>query len=331
MAQLKTNICKSPDYYAPKVWLIDAGKAMNDPRRPSDPNADSTCWPFYLESYTAMSAIQAGSVDDGLEIMRHIQLLHLRNGWTWSQNLWRPGELTYVTAPVTWFITDVLAGSGLDVPNQTLHTETPGSTIFYTTDGRDPRLHGRPYNQPLMLTTDTTLRLAACAGKDWSPVRQQTYSREPYRTGDLPATSETGRWKWRYYEGPFERLPDFSKLTPLASGETDHLNLDMRRREDHFALVLEGVLEVRKRGLVTFHLASDDGSRLTIGGRDVLDHDGIHDMREKKTLAVPLEPGHYSLKLEYFQGDGGYALHLDWDAPDSISNSFSDPSSKLSP
>ena len=67
-----------------------------------------------------MAAIQAGYVDDGLDIIKHIQLLNLRNGWTWTQNLWRPGELTYVTAPASWFITDVLDGSALDVPSGTL-------------------------------------------------------------------------------------------------------------------------------------------------------------------------------------------------------------------
>ncbi len=80
----------------------------------------SQCWPFYLESYTAMLAVQAGYVADGLDMMRHIQLVHLRNGWTWSQNLWNPGELTYMTAPVTWFITDVLSGAALDIPSGTL-------------------------------------------------------------------------------------------------------------------------------------------------------------------------------------------------------------------
>ena len=115
LAQLQSSIAHSPDFYAPKVWLLREHKAMNDPRRPDDPNADSTCWPFYEESYLAMAAIQAGYVDDGLNVLRHIQLVNLRNGWTWTQNLWRPGELTYMTAPVTWFITDVLAGSSLNL------------------------------------------------------------------------------------------------------------------------------------------------------------------------------------------------------------------------
>jgi non-lysosomal glucosylceramidase len=119
VAQLKSNISASPDYYAPKVWSLKDNAAMHDPKRPAS-SEGSTCWPFYLESYTAMAAIQAGYLDDGLNIMRHIQLVNLRNGWTWTQNLWHPGETTYVCAPVTWFITDVLAGSALDLPSKTL-------------------------------------------------------------------------------------------------------------------------------------------------------------------------------------------------------------------
>lgn len=121
VAQMRTNVLNSPDYYAPKVWLIQENHAMLDPKRPNEKNTDSTCWPFYLESYTAMPAIQAGYVEDGLSILRHIQLVHLRNGWEWTQNLWRPGELTYVAAPVSWFITDILACAGLDLPDRTLY------------------------------------------------------------------------------------------------------------------------------------------------------------------------------------------------------------------
>jgi hypothetical protein len=53
------------------------------------------------ESYTAAAAIQAGYLEDGLDVIRHIGLLNLRLGLFWAQNLWNPGFLTYVTAPVT--------------------------------------------------------------------------------------------------------------------------------------------------------------------------------------------------------------------------------------
>jgi hypothetical protein len=86
---------------------------------PRNGNAAST-WGFYLEGYTAGLAIQAGYVDDALALIENIGLVNLRLGLGWAQNLWNPGFLTYVTAPVTWFIPDVLAGAGLDVRTGTL-------------------------------------------------------------------------------------------------------------------------------------------------------------------------------------------------------------------
>lgn len=108
VSQFKISLSKTPDYYANKVWDIGLGHGIDSP--------GSQCWPFYLESYTAYAAMQAGYYDDALDIMRHIQLVHLRQGWTWCQNLWNPAELSYMTAPVVWFSTDVLAGAGLNVP-----------------------------------------------------------------------------------------------------------------------------------------------------------------------------------------------------------------------
>jgi uncharacterized protein (DUF608 family) len=105
--QLNTSVKGSPDFYAPKVWDLEMQRGVDMP--------GSRSWPFYLESYTAMPAIQLGYVDDGLDIMKHIQLVHLRNGWTWTQNLWNPAELTYVAAPVTWFAPEVLGNTSLDV------------------------------------------------------------------------------------------------------------------------------------------------------------------------------------------------------------------------
>lgn len=46
-----------------------------------------------------------------MDLLKHIQLVHLRQSWIWTQNLWNPSDITYMTAPVTWFSLDVLAGA----------------------------------------------------------------------------------------------------------------------------------------------------------------------------------------------------------------------------
>lgn len=107
ISQCKISLSKTADYYANKVWDINLGRGID--------NRGSQCWPFYLESYTALTGMQAGFYADAMDIMKHIQLVHLRKGWTWTQNLWNPSDVTYMTAPVTWFSTDVLAGAGINV------------------------------------------------------------------------------------------------------------------------------------------------------------------------------------------------------------------------
>ena len=115
-AQLERQVAPSLSFYAPKVFNLSSGARAVDPRN----GQPSSTWPFYLESYTALAALQAGFVDDALALLQQIQLVNARLGFTWSQNLWNPGSITYVAAPVSWFATDVLAGVALDVPAGTL-------------------------------------------------------------------------------------------------------------------------------------------------------------------------------------------------------------------
>jgi len=115
-AQLVRQVAPSFSFFAPKVFNLTSGARAVDPRN----GRVSSTWPFYLESYTALAALQAGAVDDALALVRHVQLVQARLGLTWAQNLWNPGFITYVAAPVSWFVTDVLAGAALDAPAQTL-------------------------------------------------------------------------------------------------------------------------------------------------------------------------------------------------------------------
>lgn len=112
-SQISTSVLDAPGYYAPKVY---------DPVNKVDKdNPGSRTWPFYLDSYTGMLAIQSGYVEDGLTILKSTQKIYLDQGYTWSMSLWNPNnQCTYMTAPVSWFINDVLTGMSADLPNSTL-------------------------------------------------------------------------------------------------------------------------------------------------------------------------------------------------------------------
>jgi PA14 domain len=76
-------------------------------------------------------------------------------------------------------------------------------------------------------------------------------------------------------------------------GVTDH--------DEWFAIRYEGVFRVRLAGDYAFRVESDDGSRVLIDGKQVVENDGIHGVRSADGH-VMLDAGKHQVRLEYFQG-----------------------------
>lgn len=83
---------------------------------------------------------------------------------------------------------------------------------------------------------------------------------------------------------------------------------------DRFALRFTGSLLVPKAGKYRFFLASDDGSRLYLDGKLVINHDGLHGMSEKNGT-VTLTAGSHDLVVTYFDNGGGDGLKFNWSGP----------------
>jgi hypothetical protein len=82
----------------------------------------------------------------------------------------------------------------------------------------------------------------------------------------------------------------------------------------NFAVRWSGVLRVEKPGEYAFFTLSDDGARLTIDGRKVVENDGPHPLSERSGTAQ-LAAGDHPIKLEFAQGGGGSACTLLWQPP----------------
>ncbi|MBY0231269.1 MAG: c-type cytochrome [Gemmataceae bacterium] len=119
----------------------------------------------------------------------------------------------------------------------------------------------------------------------------------------------SGTVAYRYYEGNWDRLPDFAKLAPAAQGIAGGFDLGVSARESNYGVVFEGWFRVAKAGRHDFALHSDDGSRLLIDGKKVVDNDGTHAPQTRTGSAV-LEAGLRKLRVEFFQGGGEAELHV---------------------
>jgi len=120
--------------------------------------------------------------------------------------------------------------------------------------------------------------------------------------------------KYKFYRDSWTKLPDFGPLKFEDEGKLPNNLFDLgpRTRNEAFGFVFDGYLVVPQPGLYNFFLDSDDGSRLTVDDRKILEYDGIHELGKEKTVAVMLPQGRLPIKLEYFQNVAKLGLMVAW-------------------
>jgi cbb3-type cytochrome oxidase cytochrome c subunit len=124
----------------------------------------------------------------------------------------------------------------------------------------------------------------------------------------------TPNMTYAYYEGHWDRLPNFAKLRPTATGKTSDFDLGVARRSNDYALQFQGYLRLDRDGDYRFHITSDDGSRLVIDGKQVVVNDGVH-APSAASGAVRLAKGTHKLVVSFFNGPGGAELQVDVEGP----------------
>ncbi len=130
----------------------------------------------------------------------------------------------------------------------------------------------------------------------------------------LPDVPEKAGLAYKYYEGSWNKLPDFGAMKPKAMGAAKSIDVSYRKRNDHFGLRFEGALAISKAGEYTFHLGSDDGSWLKINNKMVVNHDGIHgySMRSGK---IRLEKGTHHVLVDIFEQAGDEKVQAEIEGP----------------
>ncbi|WDE95334.1 DUF1549 domain-containing protein [Lentisphaera profundi] len=144
--------------------------------------------------------------------------------------------------------------------------------------------------------------------------------------------SDIRKLKFRFYRSTWSKLPDFDMIKAEEEGlvESGFFDISQASRKTAFGYVFEGKLQVAKKGIHTFYLNSDDGARLTINGKQIIEFDGIHGFSKKDHANnFSLTAGEHDIKLEYFQNIGGLGLKVMWSGPGFKNRHLSLPENSL--
>lgn len=114
---------------------------------------------------------------------------------------------------------------------------------------------------------------------------------------------------YTYYEGKCKRVADIDTCTKVKSGVMNNFSIKEAAVTDHFAYDFRTLVRIPERGVYRFYTYTDDGSKLYIDGKLIVDNDGGHSARRAEGK-VALEKGFHELHLRYFEDYMGEELEI---------------------
>ena len=120
---------------------------------------------------------------------------------------------------------------------------------------------------------------------------------------------------YEYFEGKWNAIPDFNSLTPKKKGTITNFSYNqIPVRDNNWGARFQSWIDIPQDGKYTFYSGSDDGSRLYVDNKLVVDNDGLHGHQELSG-EIELKKGRYPIVLDYIQGGNAMSLKVLWEGP----------------
>lgn len=186
-----------------------------------------------------------------------------------------------------------------------------GLEIRVTTDGSAPTASSPVVRAPLLLERSATVKARAFHnGKPVTGVVERRFEKVVAQAA-RPAAGLVPGLQVETFAGDWDVVPDFARLQAEATTVEGTVGLDPIKTREHYGRRIRGFVVVPADDVYTFFLASDDGSRLVVDGKLVVDNDGLHSMQEQ-SAPVALAAGAHAIEIGYFNKTGGAELRLSW-------------------
>ena len=174
--------------------------------------------------------------------------------------------------------------------------------VRFTLDGTEPNESSSLYSNPFKLNNSAVIKARV------------------FKQGVKPGYTKTSRvvfidpksngLNYEYYMGAWTMLPNFTDLKSTRKGRVYDFDLTkINSLDEKFGIVFSGQLEIIENSDYTIDLNSNDGSKLFINDRLIVDADGLHGF-SGDSGKIFLEKGRHNIRVEYFQAGGGKGLEL---------------------
>jgi len=165
----------------------------------------------------------------------------------------------------------------------------------------------------------------------WTDGRSREFTADLYLKGDVPLqldyynrlgearvrlswepVTQFSSWQGSYYAVPeLSGLPVFQRDDPVISFNWGNGSPRSDVPADNFSVRWTRRLNFNQAGLYRFRVESDDGVRLWVDGKRVLD--AWRDGYSLDEVKVQLAAGPHDLRLDYYEHLGGALVQLSWD------------------
>lgn len=174
-----------------------------------------------------------------------------------------------------------------------LNCLTKDAQIHYTTDGSEPTNNSTLYTGPFEISHYCNVEAKAYINGyiETQISNSQMDIYDPKLNG----------WLYKYYEGNWDRIPNFENITPQSKGKTFLLNIsNLKHREYNYGFVFYGKIKINNYGDYTFYSMSQEGSEIFIDNKLVVNNDGIHPMQQRQG-SINLTSGMHEIRIEFFK------------------------------
>jgi len=198
-----------------------------------------------------------------------------------------------------------------------LSSNRNGGEVRYTLDGSEPSKDSPLYSSPVKITETTNIKARVFGTANELENRTASITLEKAALSKAVQTRNVEQGlSFEYYEGNWREIKDMLATKPLTAGVAQDFSMIDGNPKDYFGYRFRGYIEVALDGIYKFHISSDDGSRLIIDGKTVVDNDGLHGAETPETGAIAMKVGLHPVEVLYFNRGWDKSLMLSFTAPD---------------